>query len=161
MQSINIENTVNFLSKMLNSGIFDDFLFLEASIHTNISYNISGRPNKSYYSIDEYASLPEPKLLFWKDIKNTISSLVDYENTCQHNPRFTITLCLNPLQIEKLVALSDSTLTANDIQSLNLNLRLDNAKLVCTTATSLRIFTLDKSFEEYFDKYTTSFINRL
>lgn len=161
MQSVLIENIVNFTTKLFKGQIFDDFLFLEGNVMSNCSYTLNGRLNKSIYSTEELSSVSEPFLASWHDIKPIFSSMVNTVFSDTHNIKYHLTLCLSPEQTRKLLVNSQSLITFNDIESLHINIRYENGKIICTTGTSLKIFTLDKSLEQYFDRYTINFLDRV
>jgi len=161
MQQIIIEKTVNFSQKLFYGQIFDEFLFLEGHIVTNCSFSLNGRLNKSFYTEEDYNSLEEPKLTTWQNIKPVYRQiLADTDNLDKFPVKFSVILTLSPNQTKKLLAGSDSDIAFENIEGLHLNIKYENGILTCTTGTSLKIFTLDKSLENYFDKYTENFLNR-
>lgn len=160
MQSVIVENKLNFCKSLFFGQVFDDFLFLEGSIITNCSYTIDGRLQKTYYTSEEYDSLTEPKIAVWKDIKPFFTTVVGDKFPDKLPVEFNITLTLSATQTEKLIASSSSDIVSENVEGLHLNIKYKNDTLTCITATSLKIFTLDKSLEHYFDKYTANFLGR-
>lgn len=47
-----------------------------------------------------------------------------------------------------------------DINGLFLNIKFESNKLSCTTGTSLKTFSLDKSVEEAWDRYAAEFLRQ-
>jgi len=160
MQAVTIDNKLNLCNKLFFGQVFDDFLFLEGSITTNCSFTMDGRLQKAYYSAEEYDSIKEPKLATWRDIKPLFASIAGDNLTDRFPVRFNITFTLSGSQTEKLVSASQTDIPPENVDGLHINIKYENSVLTCITATSLKIFTMDKSLEHYFDKYTANFLNR-
>ncbi len=160
MQAVTIENKINLMKSLFFGQVFDEFLFLEGSITTSCVYTVDGRLQKSFYSTEEYDSLTEPKIAVWKDIKPVFAMIAGENHASKPPVDLSITLTLSPAQTEKLVAASGSDILPENVEGLHLNIKYKNDILTCITATSLKIFTLDKSLEHYFDKYTANFLGR-
>ena len=72
---------------------------------------------------------------------------------------FKVTLCLAPENINRFLKSADTQITFDQINSLNVNIKFDGSTLTCTTAVSLKIFSLDKSLENSWDKMFERFLN--
>ena len=160
MQAVTIDNKANFFKTLFTGQVFDDFLFLEGNIITNCTYSFDGRRCKNYYSTEEYEALDEPDITSWKEIKPFFALAAGPDYPDKMPVELNITLTLSKKQTEKLVASSDSDILPENVEGLHINVKYKNNILTCITATSLKIFTLDKSLEKYFDKYTANFLSR-
>ena len=69
-------------------------------------------------------------------------------------------MVLYPENVEKLLAQSGLSLTREDIFGLYLNCQFDGEHLLCTTGTSLKIFTLDKSLDHLWDDMVRRFFKQ-
>ena len=56
MISIRINDTGNFMQKLLVDDTFDHFLMFESEIITSSSFNLDGRINRDFYDSDELES---------------------------------------------------------------------------------------------------------
>ena len=66
-----------------------------------------------------------------------------------------------PLSIvEKLLSQSGIALKPEDIYGLYLNCQFDGKQLLCTTGTSLKIFTLDKQLDRVWDEMVRKFFRK-
>ena len=70
---------------------------------------------------------------------------------------FHFTFQLSPENTEKLLVQTDSVFSPADVNGLVLNIRFENGKLSCTTGTSLKLFTLDKSLDQAWDRMVQKF----
>ena len=64
---------------------------------------------------------------------------------------FRFVLALSAPNTAKLLEQEELDFTMDDIQGLYLNFKYDGLKLTCTTGTSMKLFTLDKSLENAWD----------
>lgn len=160
MISLQIEQKKLFMNQLLLSEYFDAFLLSEAAFVTYSTFHIDGKLQKSYYSSEEQEELhlDEQDYSTWKQIRPFALSLI--KGT--HTPlSFRIIFRLSKKNTEKLLLDSGLPFTAADVDGLYLNLHFQGQSLTCTTGTSLRTFTLDKSLDHLWDdkvkKYLSAF----
>ena len=53
MKAFQLTEKKEFMNLLLRTGVFDNFLLSEASIHTAVKYEIDGKLNPSFYSSQE------------------------------------------------------------------------------------------------------------
>lgn len=150
MVNIHIEDKKAFTSKLFIKNDFDDYLLVEAYITTFNTYTIDGRIQKKFYTDEEYETMGRPELSRWGDMKKICFEMIKGNKT---PIKFKIILKLPEEKAEGIVKESGGTLTAEDVQGLILNIKYENDSMDCVTATSLKLFSLDKSVEECFDRY--------
>ena len=73
---------------------------------------------------------------------------------------FKIVFQLSASNVEKLLMQSCVPLKAEDIYGLYLNCQFDGKQLLCTTGTSLKIFTLDKQLDRVWDEMIRKFFRK-
>ena len=73
---------------------------------------------------------------------------------------FKIVFQLSASNVEKLLMQSCVPLKAEDIDGLYLNCQFDGKQLLCTTGTSLKIFTLDKQLDRVWDEMIRKFFRK-
>ena len=71
---------------------------------------------------------------------------------------FRFTFRLSRENTEKLLTQTGSSFSLEQVDGLLLNLRYDETGLVCTTGTSLKLFTMDKSLEHAWDQMVQKFL---
>ena len=150
MKSFHIEDKKTFTQKLFLKEEYDEWWMTETEITTFNTYTIDGRINKKFYSGEEYIGLGEPEFSRWKDVRKLCFEMIKGNKT---PTKFKIVLKAPENLTEKMVNEAEGSLKINDIQGLFINIRFENESMDIITATSLNIFSMDKSVEESFDKY--------
>ncbi len=146
--------------------VFDQFLLHEAVIVTGNTFTIDGHVNKEFYTSDELDILRSgaeengrifsDDLVRWESVKGHCYSCIKGKKLPLS---FKITLCLAPENVLKFMASADTAIQAAQIGSLNVNIKFDGSTLTCTTAVSLKIFTMDRSLDAAWDNMFERFLN--
>ena len=168
MRLFEIKNTANFMTALLSDKekTFDQFLLSEAVIVTGITHTIDGHINPSFYSSDDLDILRQEAsdngrifsedLIRWESVKH-------YCYECIRGSRlplaFKVSFSLAPENVRKFLEGLNGVIGADDIGSLNVNIKYDGSTLTCTTAVSLKIFTMDKSVEHAWDDMFARFLD--
>lgn len=152
MISLQITSVKLFMSHLLLSETFDQFQFVEGEIVTFNTFKIDGYIQKSFFSeqdnLEEYSS--------WNTLKDYCFHLI----RGKHTPlSFKFIFRLSPAQIEALLSKNNLDFPMDQIQGCYLNVYYDGSSLRCTTGTSLKLFTLDKSLEHIWDQTTLKFFS--
>lgn len=150
MVNIHIEDKRTFTSNLFIKNTFDDYFLVEAAITTFNTYTIDGRIQRKFYSDDEYEELGSPQLSKWGDMRKICFEMIKGNKTPL---KFKIVLKLSEEKTWDIVSKAGGTLTEDDVQGLLLNIRYENDNMDCITAAALKIFSMDKSVEEEFDRY--------
>ena len=168
MKLFTIRNTANFMTALLSDRekVFDQFLLSDAVIVTGNTFTIDGHINLEFYSHDDLEILKQEAsdkgrifseaMVRWEKVKHFCFD-------CIRGSRlplsFKISLCLSPENVGKFLAGIDSAISSDQIGSLNVNIKYDGSTLTCTTALSLKIFTLDKTLEHAWDDMFERFLD--
>ena len=150
MINIHIKDKKGFTSKLFLKEDFDSFFVTEASVTTFNTYTIDGRIQKRFYTNEEYENLGKPEFSRWKDIRKLCFDMIKGSKT---PIRFKIVLKLPEDLTLSILESTDTLVAAGDISGLFLNIRFENESMDCITGTSLKVFSMDKSLEEAFDRY--------
>lgn len=79
----------------------------------------------------------------------------------KHTPlHFKIVFQLSRQNVEKLLTGSGLSWTSADVFGLYLNLQYDGSHVTCTTGTSLKTFSMDKSLDRVWDEMVTKFFRQ-
>jgi len=159
MTSLKILDIKSFMSKLLIKETFDHFLLLEAGITTFNSFFIDGHLHKDYYSKEELECkhLTESPLSYWSQLRPFCFELIKGKRTPLS---FKIVFQLSADNTGKLMAQVGQSYSVSDINGFFLTLKYDEKGLSCTTGTSIKIFTLDKSLENVWDEMMREFMIR-
>lgn len=137
------------MSHLLVHETFDRFSFIEGEITTFAKFTINGFLQKSFFEeppAGEYAS--------WKHFRDYCYSIIKGKRTPLS---FRLIFSLSPGDIGNFLTSEDLDFAPEDVQGLYLNFRYDGSKLTCTTGTSFKQFTMDKSLEAAWDKKVQEF----
>lgn len=148
MIALKIEDTKAFTSKLFLGEMFDHFLIREVTITTFNSFTIDGHIREGYYTDEELEENKVEDLSSWRVLKPICFSLIKGKKL---PGSFQIIMQLSPEQVEQFLNRRGLGAASETIQGLCINIRYDDGRLSCVTATSLSIFTMDKSLEREWD----------
>ncbi len=148
MIALDIQDVKTFMSKLLKHEMFDEFLMSEMDIATAQSIHIDGKMNKDWFTTEEEEALEGRTMAKWKEIKPIAYELIKGKRTPL---AFKITFELNREQLGKLIENSKSSFSVNDVNGLFIHVRFTKNGLSIITGSSIKVFTMDKSLEHYWD----------
>ena len=142
-------DTKKCMSELLLRETFDSFALIDGEITTFSTFHIDGYLHKDFYE-----EAPENEYGRWADYRSFCFSIIKGKRTPLS---FKFVFALSKDQTLALLSEYQLDYAIENIQGLYLNFQYDGSKLSCTTGTSLKIFTLDKSLEHALDKWVESF----
>ena len=160
MIALQIQDIKNFMSKLLLSQTFDNFLLVEGTITTYNTFRIDGRVHKDFFTEEEIEErgLSDREFSLWKEVKPFCLELIKGKKTPLG---FKFTFQLSKENTAKLLASSGITsIQPENVSGLLINVRFDSNGLSCITATNLNLFTLDKSLEHAWDDMVKRFLRQ-
>ena len=160
MIALQIQDIKNFMSKLLLSQTFDNFLLVEGSITTFNTFRIDGRLHKDFFTDEESEErgLENREFSLWKEVKPFCLELIKGKKTPLG---FKFTFQLSKENTAKLLTSSGITsIQPENVSGLLLNIRYDNGALNVITATNLSLFTLDKTLERAWDDMVKRFLKQ-
>lgn len=158
MKVFQITNIKDFMNKLLLSELFDHFLLSEASIQTKATYVIDGRLTKDFWTTEEWeeeglSGLPYAPFSL---LRNDCCNLIKGKKT---PTAFKFIFLLSPENLTNTLARFGSGFSPEDLNGVFLNIKYADGRLTCTTGISYQSFSLDKSFEQYWDKLAAKFLS--
>ena len=160
MVALQIQDIKNFMSKLLLSQTFDNFLLIEGNITTYNTFRIDGRLHKDFFSEEESEEkgICSRDFSLWKEVRSFCLELIKGKKTPLS---FKFTFQLSKENTAKLLATSGITsIQPENVSGLLLNIRYDSNGLNVITATNLNLFTLDKSLEHAWDDMVKRFLKQ-
>ena len=160
MIALQIQDIKNFMSKLLLSQTFDNFLLVEGSVTTFNTFRIDGRLHKDFFTEEESeeGKLNNREFSLWKEVKPFCLELIKGKKTPLG---FKFTFQLSKENTAKLLTSSGITsIQPENVSGLLLNIRYDNSALNVITATNLSLFTLDKTLERAWDDMVKRFLKQ-
>ena len=149
------KNRQAFMKLFLLSDTFDLWELVECSIQTHSTLHIDGTFHSAFYTQDD----SEKKETFstftpWKYLRSVCMEYIKGK----HTPlAFRFVLRYSPTQARQL--LDEAQIEEN--AALYLNLRFEQERLFLTTGTAVEVFSLDKTIENFWDRYVEEFLTQL
>lgn len=159
MIALQILDVKNFMYKILSGDVFDSFLLSEATVQTFCTFSIDGHFNKEFFNSDELENpgLTERSMCCWRDVRHLCFEFIKGKKTPLG---FRFVFLLSPENVEKLLHQAGLSILPADINGLFLNIKFDRGSLICTTGTSQKHFTLDKTLDQAWDSMVVKFFKK-
>lgn len=154
MLALRILDLKDFTGKLFLKEVFHRFSFVEASFTTFLTHTLDGTLQKEFFDSE---NRPEQTYCYWEDVQPICYSIIRGKRTPL---RFKIVFQLAPENVERLLHQTGVALHSEDIFGLYLNCQFDGEHLICTTGTSLRVFTLDKTLDRVWDDMIKRFFKQ-
>ena len=154
MIALQITELKAFMSKLLTTNTFDDFLLQEATLQMGISYVIDGHINKAFYQNEEDQRTGKQAFIPYGEVRSTLFDLIKGKRTPLG---FQVLL---QLPSEKSAVLFPEGLESHLIKGLIMNIRYDGSKALITSGISYTSFSLDKAPELIWDEAMMIFLRR-
>lgn len=155
MIALQITETKAFMSRLLASSIFDDFLLQEAVLQMGVSYVIDGHINKDFYQENETDTLyAEADFIPYREVRNTLFTLIKGKRTPL---AFQVVLQLSP---KNCALLFPEGINAHLIKGLLMHIRFDGSKARITSGISYTSFSTDKGPEAVWDEALAKWLHR-
>ncbi len=157
MVQFTISSVKDFIHSLLKTELFDSFYLSEAQITTYNSYHIDGHLQKAFFQdLAETEPVPDRPYSFWKENKLFCFHLIRGRRVPL---QMKFVLLLSDTQLRQLISDSGLSLHPEDIAGCFLNITYADGTLTCTSGTSLKQVSLDKSLEKAWDQALERFLN--
>ena len=157
MVALQIQDIKIMMSQLLVHSLFDEFLVNEMDIDTATSLHLDGRLNPAWYSSDELEELNGRTYGKWSEMKPVAYQFIKGTRTPLS---MKIVFQVNQKQMVSLIEKSGLSFRPEDVNGLYMNLRYDSKGLTLITGTNLKLFSMDKSLEHYWDDSVKQFLHR-
>lgn len=159
MIALNILDLKDFTKNLFIGNTFDTFLLSEATITTYNTFSIDGTLHKGFYTQAEQDAmhLGDRDFSTWEESKPFCFSIIKGKHTPLY---FKFVFQLSRDNIERFLTASGVPMLSEDVFGLFLNITYDGTVLSCTTGTSMRTFTLDKTLDNSWDIWIMSFFKQ-
>lgn len=157
MIALQIADIKSFMQKLLLFESFDRFLLLEGTITTFCTFRIDGTLQKSYYAREEQELLADRNLSFWGEVRPFCFELIRGKRTPLS---FRLIFQLSASNTAKLLEKAGILIPPSQVRGLLINLKYDGHTLLCTTGTSLAVFSMDKKLDHAWDDMVQRFFRQ-
>ena len=153
MIALQITELKTFMSRLLGSNVFDDFLLQEATLQMGINYVIDGHINEAFYTTDTSEDTESTgSFIPYGEVRPTLFELIKGKHT--------------PLGLQVILQLSQKRsdilfpegLKSHLIKGLIVNIRFDGTKTIITTGVNYYSFSPDKTPELIWDEALMTFL---
>lgn len=141
------------MGKLLAADVFDSFLLQEINLVTSVTYNISGRVHRDFFSEGE--DVPPEEFIPWPQIRPHIYELIKGKNP---PVSFRITLSLGEVGTKSLLQKESPDGANSAFRAFVLNIRFENGNLSLISGTSYDTFVPDKSLDIIWDETVKKFL---
>lgn len=157
MIALTIEDGRLFVSKLLVQNTFDKFYVGESVVKTFADFKMGGSLNAGYFSNDEQQQLDGRHLCLWSEIKPFAYQLIKGHKL---PVSFQFVLQLSDENTRWLLEKNKSSVPADAVEGLYMNLRYEKNEFSCVTGISFKTFILDKTVEQLWDETVKTFFRQ-
>lgn len=155
MIALNVLDIKPFMKHFLVGSTFDSFDLSEGSVTTFCTFSIDGTYMKDFDDTEEENENSGRAFISWGRVREYVFSLV----RGKHTPlAFKFVFILPKRAVPRFLEKSGIHTDASEVSGLFLNVNFRSRKLMLTTGTSLRTFTMDRTVDNAWDSYIQSFL---
>lgn len=159
MIALQITDIGSFMNHLLKNGLFDHFLLQEATITQAVTYTIDGTVNSDFYEPEELEAMELDDAVYmpFSHIRPMCFEMIKGKKKPAY---FKFVFLLSPKNQESTIAKAGSSFTSEDVSAMYINITYKNNSLTCTTGISYRLFSLDKSLDQEWDRLVMLFFKQ-
>lgn len=157
MFACTVSDVRDFMGKLFLKDTFDGFQLMEAVIVTANTFVIDGHIREEYYSKEEWEELAEKNISRWKELRPLCFQMIKGKKTPES---MKLVFRMADSGVEKLLEQSGLAYQASEIEGLFFNVRYENQKLQLTSGVSMKVFTMDKSLERFWEQRLQGFLKQ-
>lgn len=145
-----------FMSHLLVRESFDSFWLSEASITTGNTFTIDGTLHPDFFSEEarEILARCHRTHSLWKEVKPFCYSVIRGRQTPL---QFRFVFRLSYEKTRQALAESGIQMDPDHVNGLFLNIQYSGGQMICTTGTSVKEFTMDRTLERMWDQMVLRF----
>ncbi len=157
MQALKITDVKGCMNQLLIQETFDHLLLSEAAIQSMITYTVDGHLNRDFYSEEEWSLFLERGIMCvpFGRIRQICYDIFKGKKTPES---FRFVFIAPPGLKSQLTERSEMGISPSDVEALSMNITFKNGELTVTGATSIRIFTMDKTLDQLWDRWISDFL---
>lgn len=157
MFACTVSDVRDFMEKLFLKDTFDGFQLMEAVIVTSNTFVIDGHIREEYYTKEEWEELAEKKISRWGSLRPLCFQMIKGKKTPES---MKLVLRMADSGVEKLLEKSGLPFQVTDVEGLFFNVRYENQKLMLTSGVSMRLFTMDKSLERFWEQKLEGYLKQ-
>ena len=155
MIALNVLDIKPFMKHFLVGNTFDAFDLSEGSVTTFCTFSIDGTYMKDFDDSDGENEDPGRACIPWARVREHVFSLMRGKRTPL---AFKFVFMLSKKAVPRFLEKAGIAMDASEVSGLFLNVSFRSRKLMITTGTSLKMFTMDRTVDNAWDSYVQSFL---
>lgn len=152
-----VSDVRDFMEKLFLKDTFDGFQLMEAVIVTANTFVVDGHIRKEYYTREEWDELEEKTISRWRELRPLCFQMIKGKKTPES---MKLVFRMSDSGVEKMLGQSGLTYSSSEIEGLFLNVRYENQNLQLTSGVSMKVFTMDKSLERFWEQRLQGFLKQ-
>lgn len=157
MLAASVTDVRDFMEKLFLKETFDGFQLMEAVIVTSNTFVIDGHVRQEYYTKEEWEGLAEKQISRWSSLRPLCFQLIKGKKTPES---MRLVFKMADSGAEKLLEQSGLPYSLKDMEGLFFNVRYEGQKVQLTSGVSMKIFTMDKSLERFWEQKLEGFLKQ-
>ena len=155
MIALNVLDIKPFMKHFLVGNTFDSFDLSEGSVTTFCTFSIDGTYMKDFDDSDGENADTDRVFIPWARVREHVFSLIKGKRTPLS---FKFVFMLPKRAVPRFLEKSGIAMDASEVTGLFLNVSFRSRKLMITTGTSLKMFTMDRTVDNAWDSYVQIFL---
>ena len=155
MIALNVLDIKPFMKHFLVGSTFDSFDLSEGSVTTFCTFSIDGTYMKEFDDSDGENEDTDRAFIPWSRVREHVFTLIRGKRTPL---AFKFVFMLPKKAVPRFLMKSGIAIDASEVTGLFLNVSFRSRKLMLTTGTSLRTFTMDRTVDNAWDSYILGFL---
>ena len=155
MIALNVLDIKPFMKHFLVGSTFDSFDLSEGSVTTFCTFSIDGTYMKEFDDSDGENEDTDRAFIPWSRVREHVFTLIRGKRTPL---AFKFVFMLPKKAVPRFLEKSGIAMDASEVTGLFLNVSFRSRKLMLTTGTSLRTFTMDRTVDNAWDSYILGFL---
>ena len=155
MIALNVLDIKPFMKHFLVGSTFDSFDLSEGSVTTFCTFSIDGTYMKEFDDSDGENEDTDRAFIPWSRVREHVFTLIRGKRTPL---AFKFVFILPKKAVPRFLEKSGIAIDASEVTGLFLNVSFRSRKLMLTTGTSLRTFTMDRTVDNAWDSYILGFL---
>lgn len=157
MIALAIEDSKDFVNKLLVQNTFDKFYVGESLIRTFTDFRIGGNLNKDYYTLEEQEAMNGRIQVVWADVKPFVFSVIKGHKLPLG---FQFIFELSAENRHWLMEHNKTSVSEDEIKGLYMNIRYEKGEIICVSGISFKTFVMDKTVERLWDDTVKQFFRQ-
>lgn len=157
MFACTVSDVRDFMEKLFLRNTFDGFQLVEAVITASNRFVVDGHIREEYYTKEEWAELAEKRISRWGSLRPLCFQMIKGKKTPDS---MKLVFRMAEGGTEKLLEKSGLSFQLSDVEGLFFNVLYEKGELKLTSGVSMKLFTMDKSLERFWEQRLEGFLKQ-